>query len=308
MKKIEILGLQTIPEINPGDDLPAIIVQATGRETASLCENDIVVLTSKIVSKALGLTKRLADVKPGKKALAISRRTGKDPKWVQMILDAGQKILAVVPLEGFIRRHITAASQDAACAERLCENEKVLFVTAGKNGRIHTVDGGIDGSNHPAGVVSFLPDDPDLEAKIIREKIRQLTGKTVAVILADTEIIPLGTMDFAVGSAGIEPISRQFGQKDLFGKCKFGGMDLIAHELCATAALLFGQTAAGVPVAIIRGCDYQPSETANIANTLLPQAAGDGIAKIVKAILSASACVKGAGMRLLLRIASQLIR
>ena len=58
------------------------------------------------------------------------------------------------------------------------------------------VDAGIDGSNHPEGVVSFMPPVPDEAAEAVREEIKQKTGKEVAVILADTELMPFGTMDF----------------------------------------------------------------------------------------------------------------
>jgi coenzyme F420-0:L-glutamate ligase/coenzyme F420-1:gamma-L-glutamate ligase len=142
-------------------------------------------------------------------------------------------------------------------------------------GRLHTCDAGINGSNHEKGIVSLLPEDPDQAAKDIRQELQRMTGKKLAVILADTEMIPFGTMDFAVGSSGIDPVSKQFGQEDIFGKPKFGGIDLTAHELCSASALVFGQTDAGIPVAIIRGCEYQINETANIANTILPGSAGD---------------------------------
>jgi len=126
----------------------------------------------------------------------------------------------------------------------------------------------------------------------------------VAVILADTEMIPFGTMDFALGSSGIEPVSKMFGSKDLFGKPKFGGIDLTAHELTAASALVFGQTKAGIPVAIIRGCEYEINETENISNTLVPQAGNTDIAKAIKAAIRATSYAKGLKQRLLLRIAS----
>ncbi|MGA1979228.1 MAG: coenzyme F420-0:L-glutamate ligase [Sedimentisphaerales bacterium] len=93
MKRIEILGLQTIPEIKAGDDLAQIICDCAKNENAGINEKDILVLTSKIVSKALGLIRKKADVKVSKKAARISKNTGKDPIWVQMILDAGHKII-----------------------------------------------------------------------------------------------------------------------------------------------------------------------------------------------------------------------
>ena len=61
-------------------------------------------------------------------------------------------------------------------------------------------------------------------------------------------------------------VRKRFGGNDGFGKPKFGGMDIIAYELTAAAALLFGQTDEGVPVAIIRGLNYAASEEENILN------------------------------------------
>jgi coenzyme F420-0:L-glutamate ligase/coenzyme F420-1:gamma-L-glutamate ligase len=304
MKRIEILGLQTIPEIREGDNLAEIVVKCSEDEIGGLKDKDIVVFTSKIVSKAVGRTRKLSEVKPGKKALAISARTGKDAKWLQMIFDEGHEIVAILPLKGVIERHILSTSQDSQCTQDLCDHEQALCITRGKDGRIHTCDAGIDGSNHPGDMVSLLPRDPDAEAGQIREKIQTLTGRQLAVILADTEMIPFGTMDFAVGSSGIGPISKKFGKKDLFGKHKFGGIDLIANELTSASALLFGQTGAGIPVVVIRGCEYEISETENILNTLLPRADNAEFKKVLKATMRATSYARGLKGRLLLQIAS----
>lgn len=280
MKKIEVLGLESIPEIKQGNNLAEIIANCSNSEIGGLQDNDIIVLTSKIVSKALGRIRKLSQVKPDRKALLISKKTGKDARWLQMIFDEGHKILAIIPLKGILEHHIMQVTKDRKSAQELIEHEQAICITIGKDGRIHTCDAGIDGSNHPPDIVSLLPQDPDAEAKKIRQQLAKITGKKIAVILADTEIIPYGTIDFAVGASGMKPISAEFGQKDLFGKPKFGGIDLIAYELTAASTLLFGQTVAGVPVAVIRGYHYQSSETENISNTLLPQTSNADTAKV----------------------------
>lgn len=305
MKKIEILGLQTVPEIRAGDDLAKIICDCAKNENVGINEKDIIVLTSKIVSKALGLIRKKSDVKVSKKALKISKKTGKDPVWVQMILDAGHQIVAVLPLEGAITKYVVNGSTDAESSQRLCDNEKCLFITRSKSGSIHTCDAGIDGSNHPAGIVSLFPENPDGEALKIRKEIEKIAGKKIAVILTDTELIPYGTIDIAVGSSGVNPCSIMFGKKDKFGKPKFGGIDLVGLELTAASALLFGQTDSGIPVTIIRGYDYQFDEKKNVSNTL--RFAGDekDISQIVRGVMRATSyAVDGFGRRLLLRIGS----
>jgi coenzyme F420-0:L-glutamate ligase / coenzyme F420-1:gamma-L-glutamate ligase len=309
MKKIELIGLQTIPEIKAGDDLAKIICDCAKNENVSINEKDIFVLTSKIVSKALGLIRKKSDVKVSKKALKISKKTGKDPVWVQMIFDAGHEVVAVIPLGGAITKYIVNGSTEAESSQKLCDNEKCLFITRSKSGSIHTCDAGIDGSNHPEGVVSLFPENPDGEALKIRKEIEKIAGKKIAVILADTEMISYGTIDVAVGSSGVNPCSIMFGKKDKFGKPKFGGIDLVGLELTAASALLFGQTDSGIPVTIIRGYEYQFDEKRNVSNTL--RFAGDekDISQIVRGTMKlTSYAIEGFGKKLLLRIGSWFIR
>lgn len=307
MKKFEVLGLQTMPEIKPGDNLPKIIIDCAKNEIGGIQDKDIIVLTSKIISKAMGLVKRKGEVKVSKKAIGVSKRTGKDPVWVQMVMDEGHEVVAVIPLSGMFRQHVIDASQDTECSTELCDHEQCIFFTVSPRGILHTCDAGIDGSNHPEDLVSFMPPEPDEAAEAVREEITGATGKEVAVILSDTEIMPFGTMDFAIGSSGIEPRSKEFGRVDNFGKPKFGGMDLTAYELTAAAALLFGQADAGIPAAIIRGYEYRVTNTENIANTLWPTTNKQQARRAIKEIIRATAGARGFKQRLLLKIASWFI-
>jgi coenzyme F420-0:L-glutamate ligase/coenzyme F420-1:gamma-L-glutamate ligase len=304
MKRIEVFGLQTVPKIRQADNLAVIISDCAEKEIGGLRQKDIVVLTSKIVSKAQGRILKLSDVAPGKRAIYISKKTGKDAQWLQMIFDQGHDILAIMPLKGIVERHIFNASEDKTVAGELVEHEQALCITIGEGGYLHTCDSGIDGSNYEKGLVGLFPQDPDRAAKDIRMELQKITGKELSVILADTEMIPFGTMDFAVGSSGIAPVSKQFGQPDIFGKPKFGGIDLIANEICSAAALVFGQVGAGIPVAVIRGFEYEIDETANVANTMLAGASGSNIRSAVKSVLKATSYTKPLLKRLLLQIVS----
>ena len=307
MKKMEVFGLQTIGEIQTGDELPAMIVKAIGDELGGVEDKDIIVMTSKIISKAMGLVKKKSDVNVSKKALAVSKRTGKDPVWVQMIMDEGHKVLAVIPLGGMFRSHVLDASGDHGRSNKLCDYEQCVFITLSPEGQLHTCDAGIDGSNHAEGMVSSMPPNADEAAEAVREEIMAQTGKEVAVIIADTELMPFGTMDFAIGSSGIEPRSKEFGMDDSFGKPKFGGMDLTAYELTSAAALLFGQVNAGIPVAIVRGYDYNISNTENIGNTIWGQARSGKTRKTISEILNVTAGAHGIRRRILLKIISWFI-
>ncbi|HQE93540.1 MAG TPA: coenzyme F420-0:L-glutamate ligase [Anaerolineae bacterium] len=269
MKKVEILGLATVPQIEAGDKLGEIIVGCAEDEAGGIEERDVIVVTSKIVSKAENRVIALREVKPDPKALRLATKTGKAASRIQLILDDGQDILAVIPLPGLAEKYIMHSTSKPDQARQLLDKERCILVTRDREGRVHTYDGGIDSSNHPEGVASLPPLDPDRSAREIRNAIEKLTGKRVAVLIADTEIVPFGSIDLATGCSGIEPISKKFGEPDMFGKPKFGGMDIIAYELTAAAALLLGQTDEGVPVAIVRGLDYVPNEEENILNTLV---------------------------------------
>jgi coenzyme F420-0:L-glutamate ligase/coenzyme F420-1:gamma-L-glutamate ligase len=308
MKKIEMLGLETIPEIQKGDKLAQIVCDCAKNENIKINDKDIIVLTSKIVTKALGLTKKMSDVKVSQKALKISENTGKSPFWVQMILDTGQQVLAVLPLKGTIKKFILADSANSEMSEKLCEAEKCLIISKDQNGYLHTCDAGIDGSNHPQGIVGMVPDNPDEEALKIRKEIEKISNAKVAVILADTELTLFGSIDTPVGSSGINPYSLMFGCKDKFGKPKFGGIDLVTHEITAASALLFGQTDSGIPVAIIRGYDFEIDESRNISNTLQFGSESDILKTIRETMRLTSYAINGFYRRILLRIGSFFIR
>lgn len=141
----------------------------------------------------------------------------------------------------------------------------------------------MDSSNHPEGVVSVPPRDPDRFAGEIRDKIFGLIGKEVAVIITDTEMwFSYGSLDFARGSSGIQVVSKSFGEPDLYGKPKFGGVDCVAHELACASALLMGQTSEGVPAVIVRGYKYVKSEEGISYYQIKPESLRTTIKETVK--------------------------
>lgn len=111
MKKIEILGLSTLPEIKSGGQLGEIITNCTRDEAGGIREKDIIIITSKVVSKAENRIITLGEVKPGKKALGISEKTGKDATKVQLLLNDRQEIVAVIPLSGLAEKFILRSSK-----------------------------------------------------------------------------------------------------------------------------------------------------------------------------------------------------
>jgi len=239
VKIVKIYGLESIPEVKEGDDVAKLIVEAARREGVDIHNGDIIVVTHKIISKALGLIVDLNTIKPSEKAVEIGIKTRKDPRFVELILREAKKILKIKP---------------------------PYIITETPFGHI-CLNVGIDRSN-VAGredICALLPRDPDAEAAKIRRKIMELTGKNVAVIISDTYSRPhrYAQIDMAIGVAGMKPIKDYKRKYDTYGyRLKFK-MQAVADELASAAELVIGQTTEKIPVAIIRGYEYEEDENAS---------------------------------------------
>jgi coenzyme F420-0:L-glutamate ligase / coenzyme F420-1:gamma-L-glutamate ligase len=265
LKQLSIFGLETIPEIKPGDDISAFILASCEKEKIRLETNDVIVITSKIVSKAENNLIDLEKIVPSRRARAIAKLTGKEPVEVEIILSQSTKISAVIPVEKVMRHYpeiFYNLSIDEEVASRTVHKVPSMLLTLTKQG-IPATDAGLDYSNNPPGIASLLPSDPNSAAKRIRDRLCKDSGKDVAVVISDTEISfanIYGSTEVAIGYSGIRPVARLFGSKDRFGREKFGGADIIVDELANSAALLEGQTSEGIPVVIIRGLQYEKAD------------------------------------------------
>ncbi|MEM4846523.1 MAG: coenzyme F420-0:L-glutamate ligase [Thermosphaera sp.] len=255
--KVELFGLR-LPEIHPGVDLIEVVLKATSVDGIELQDYDVLVITSKVLSKALGLLANIEDVKPSRKAYRIARRACSDPRFIELLLRESDRIVAAVPFKKLIKRGIidvSLLSKEPSKAIKALELHPTIFLTI-RDGMLWS-ESGIDTSNHPHGVYSIPPRNLDDIAKQISEEILRRTGKRVAVVISDTELFPWGAMDVARGSYGIKPVRMEFGEPDSYGKPKFGGVDNIAFMVSSAAALLMGQRGEGIPVVIIRGLKYE---------------------------------------------------
>lgn len=258
MQKIEFLVLESIGIVEEGDDLPQLIVDACTEEKLEVKDNDIFIITSKVVSMYEERVADLDELEPSSKAERIARYTGMLAEEVELVLQEG-KVLASIPVSRFGKDFILEQSEDKEKAKKALKDIPSMLVTE-RNGRICT-SAGVDLSNAPEGKATLLPEDPNESAKKIRARLEELTGKEIAVIIADTEVnIRGGSTDIAIGCSGIDPLESDFGADDLFGQPKFGGIDLLGDEITGAAALHFGQTSEGTPVVIGRGIEYRQGE------------------------------------------------
>ncbi|WP_033339644.1 coenzyme F420-0:L-glutamate ligase [Catenuloplanes japonicus] len=214
-----VLPVTGIGEIRPGDDLASMIAEAA----PWLHDGDVLVVTSKIVSKAEG---RLVDV-------PASEGPARDAAKAEVLRGETARVVAGRGPTRIVQTHHG-------------------FVMA---------NAGIDASNVEPGRLVLLPADPDASARALRAALRTRLGRNVAVIVSDTmgRAWRNGLTDVALGSAGLEPIDDHRGRTDSFGNELHVTQIAVADELASAADLVKGK-ANGVPVAVVRG--YLPSPPA----------------------------------------------
>ena len=219
---VTIWPVEGLPEIREGDDLGALIA---GR--AELQGGDVLVVAQKAVSKAEGRIVRLAEIEASAEARELA--ADHDPRQLEVIL------------------------REAA---RLVRTRPPLVIAETRHGFV-CASAGVDASNAPEpGMVVLLPEDPDASAARIRERVSDLTGAEVGVIVSDSfgRAWRQGTTDVAIGVAGVRPLLDLKGLRDATGYELHATVIAVADELAGAAELVMGKTA-GVPAAVIRGVD-----------------------------------------------------
>ncbi|MEM3716626.1 MAG: coenzyme F420-0:L-glutamate ligase, partial [Candidatus Bathyarchaeia archaeon] len=179
-----MFGLR-LPEIRLGDDLVEVVLKAASIDGIGLQDYDVLVITSKVLSKALGLLVNIEDVKPSRKAYRIARRAGSDPRFVELLLHESDRIVAAIPFKKLIKRgiiNVRFLSKEPSKAIKALELYPTIFLTI-RDGMLWS-ESGIDASNHPHGVYSIPPRDLDEIAKQISEEILRRTGKRAAVVIS----------------------------------------------------------------------------------------------------------------------------
>jgi coenzyme F420-0:L-glutamate ligase len=239
---MRVLGLD-MPLIRRGDDLPAMILKAS-KQVGGLEDGDILVLASSAVATAQGRLRRLASVRPSKRAKLLAKRTGLKPEFAEVVLREADRVLgttklAVLTLKG----------------GRLCANA------------------GVDSSNAPPGQVVLMPAKPNQAARAILQALKQHVNVRLGVIIADSHIQPLrlGTIGQAVGVAGIEPVIDCRKQGDLFGKPLRITFRAVADQLASAAQVVMGEAAERVPAVVVRGVSAVFTEKAKTSTKIAPK-------------------------------------
>ena len=228
-RRIELIGLKTLPEVKGGDDVARLVWSAAEREGAGIETGDVVVLAQKIFSKAEGRIVRLRDVAPSALAQTWGRTLHTDPRFIEVVLRESRRVIRM--------------------------SERVLIVET-RHGFV-CANAGVDRSNvRGSGSVACLPLDPDASAQKFVKRLKALSQARVAAIISDTFGRPwrLGLANVAIGAAGFSVLEDLRGKKDASGHTLNATILAVADELAAAAGLVMKKSAQ-VPVVIVRGAE-----------------------------------------------------
>jgi len=241
-ERLEVIAVPGVPLVNSGDDLARIALAACADARLALADGDVLVVASKVVSRAEGRFVALRDVVPSPRAIALAEETRKDPRLVELILGEST--------------HVSRKKRDV-----LVVRHRLGFVVA---------QAGIDCSNaRPEGALPdsgpwalLLPEAPDLSARTLRRALESATGARLGVVISDSFGRPfrLGTVGAAIGCSGLPPLWDRRGERDLHGRVLENTITALADQVAAAADLVAGQADERRALVLVRGLRFGSSE------------------------------------------------
>jgi coenzyme F420-0:L-glutamate ligase/coenzyme F420-1:gamma-L-glutamate ligase len=248
-RALEVIALEALPEVAEGDRLGAMIAEAAPFE---LGDDDVIVVSQKVVSKAEGRVRALASVTPSPRALELAEALEKDARLVELVL---------------------------AESRRVVRAERGVLITETGSGWI-CANAGIDASNAAAvGLVTLLPADPDESARRLRAELGEASGHRPGVVVADSFGRPwrLGQTDVAIGCAGVMAVDVWRGRPDSRGRELAATAIAVADQLAAAADLARDKTSRTPAIAVRGAGRWVTDEDGPGAAAALLRAAADDL-------------------------------
>jgi coenzyme F420-0:L-glutamate ligase/coenzyme F420-1:gamma-L-glutamate ligase len=244
---ISVLPVAGIPEVRPGDDLAGLIADGLTAGGIGLADEDVLVVTQKVVSKAEGRVVDLSTVEPRSQAVEWAARWGKDARQVELVL------------------------RESAEVVRWADGG--LIISRTRHGFV-CANAGVDLSNTGGEeLATLLPEDPDASARALRDRLAALSGAHPAVIISDSFGRPWrsGIVNVAIGAAGIGALADLRGEPDAQGREMRSTVIAVADELASAADLAGGKTGQ-LPVVVVRGYQYsRPTAEHGAAELVMPR-------------------------------------
>ncbi len=233
--RLEIIGIDGLPEIREGNDLTRLFLEAVEAKKLKLEDGDAIVFTSKVIAKSEDRVVDLSGVRVSGEAERIAKETEKDPRIVQLVLDEAKAVVRLM------KNHVIVETKHG-------------FVCA---------NAGVDESNVEEGRAVLLPKDPQKSARLLKREIEERSGKAISVLISDSfgRAFRDGVMGICIGVSGIPALVDRRGEEDRFGKIAQITKEAIADEICAAVNLVMGEFREGVPIAIVRGLKLERCES-----------------------------------------------
>ncbi len=250
-RSVELFATRRIGNIRPGDDLARHIVNAFRQDGRDFSTGDILVIAQKIVSKCEGRFVNLGTIVPSERAKELAAICQKDPRVIELVLRESREVLRCRPGVIVVENHrgvvLANAGIDRSNVEQTGGGEWVLL----------------------------LPENPDASCSALRQKIAEITGAQIGVIINDSlgRAWRNGTVGTAIGVSGVRALQDLRNQPDLFGYALQTTEVGTADEIAAAASLVMGQAAEGTPAILISGLDRFLNE--GIAQDLVRKREGD---------------------------------
>jgi coenzyme F420-0:L-glutamate ligase/coenzyme F420-1:gamma-L-glutamate ligase len=238
---IQITSIRISDDLRLYNDLNTMILAAISHNQTEIQDDDILVVTHKIVSKAEGRIVDLARVKPSTKAIRMAEEHDKDPRVMELILNESTQILRA---------------------------KNGIIISETKHGFV-CANAGVDQSNVEGDTAVLLPVAPDESASRLQDAVKKTVGKEIAVVITDTfgRTFRNGQTNVAIGIAGINPIKSYIGTYDMYGRKLRVTEIAVADEIASAAELVMGK-AEGTPVAIIRGYNFEKASRSSVKSLL----------------------------------------
>lgn len=238
-REVTLAALQGLPLVHPGDDLAALLLAALDATGVSLADGDVIVVASKLLSRAEGRFVDLSTVRPGPHAARLAVAVDKEARLVELILSESESVSRAASGVLIVRHRLGHVSANA----------------------------GLDRSNAaPPGApegsgpwILLLPQDPDASAEALRARLSEATGAAIGVVVSDSLGRPFrhGTVGHALGVAGLPALSDQRGQLDLHGRPLEYTYMATGDQVAAAADMVMGQSGEGRGAVLVRGLSFE---------------------------------------------------
>jgi coenzyme F420-0:L-glutamate ligase/coenzyme F420-1:gamma-L-glutamate ligase len=240
--RLELVALPGVPLVGPGADVPGIVSRAVAAAGIALLDHDVLVVASKLLSRAENRFVDLRAVQPSTRAIDLGEQVGKDPRIIELVLRESSAVSRAAPGVLVVRHRLGFVVANAAID---------ASNVAPPDGRIDT-----------GPWVLLLPEAPDASADAIRKRLESESRVRIGVVVSDSFGRPfrLGTVGAAIGVSGLPPLWDRRGERDLFGRVLEQTITALADQVAAAADLVAGQANEGRPLVLVRGLRFDPSE------------------------------------------------